>query len=109
MLTTDYKFGEVHKLLPQIETSPERVQFRNIFENTGSGVSLLAFRAGQGLEEHQAPADVMVNVLEGEIEFSLMGKPHTLRGGEFMLVGQGVPHSVVARADSKVMLVKSKP
>ncbi len=32
----------------------------------------------------------------------------TLRAGEFMLMGEGVPHSVVAVADSKVMLVKVK-
>ena len=31
-----------------------------------------------------------------------------LKAGEFMLMGEGVPHSVVARTDVKVMLVKVK-
>lgn len=30
----------------------------------------------------------------------------TLRAGEFMLMGEGVPHCVVAAADSKVMLAQ---
>ncbi len=108
MLETDYKFGEVHTLASQIETAADRVHARHIFKNDNGGVSLLAFNAGQKLDEHVAPAELMVNVLEGEIEFTMLGKAHTLRAGEFMLVGEGVPHSVLANADSKVMLVKVK-
>lgn len=33
MMTTEYKFGEVHKLATQIENGPERVVFKHIFEN----------------------------------------------------------------------------
>ena len=109
MLETDYKFGEVHTLATQIEYGTDRVQFKNIFGNDNGGVSLLAFKAGQKLDQHIAPAEVMVTVLEGEIEFTMNGVGHTLRGGEFMLMGSDVPHSVKANADSKMMLVKVKP
>ena len=50
----------------------------------------------------------MVYVLEGEVEFTMIDHPHTLKAGDFMLMGEGVPHSVVAKADSKIMLVKVK-
>ena len=50
----------------------------------------------------------MVCVIEGEVEFMMLGHPNTLKAGEFMLMGEGVPHSVAAKADSKVMLVKVK-
>lgn len=109
MLDTEYKFGEVHNLAVQIEQGNERVQFKRVFENANGGVSLLAFKAGQKLDEHVAPAEVMVCVVEGEIEFTMIDQPHTIKAGEFMLTGAGVPHSVVAKADSKVMLVKVKP
>ncbi|MBD5355587.1 MAG: cupin domain-containing protein [Bacteroides sp.] len=108
MINTDYKFGEVHNLASQIETSADRVHFKQIFSNDNGGVVLLAFKAGQKLDEHLAPAELMVTVLEGEIVFTMIDKPHTLRSGEFMLVGEGVPHSVMATADSKVMLTKIK-
>lgn len=109
MLKTDYKFGEVHVLASQIEAGEDRVHVKNLFSNDNGGVALLAFKAGQKLDTHVAPAEVMVNVLEGEVEFVLNGTPHTLCGGEFLLMGADVPHSVEAKADSKVMLVKVKP
>lgn len=108
MLTTEYKFGEVYKIQEQIESSTDNVRFRHIFENTNGGVALIAFKAAQSLAEHLAPAEVLVYVLEGEVEFTMIDKPHTLKAGEFLLIGQGVPHSVVARVDSKIMLVKIK-
>lgn len=108
MLQTEYKFGEVHALANQIQVAEDHPQFHRIFENTNGGVVLLALKAGQKLDEHLAPAELMVNVLEGSIEFTMIDKPHTINAGEFMLVGEGVPHSVVAKADSKVMLIKVK-
>lgn len=108
MLKTDYKFGEVHVLADQVENGADRVHVKQIFETQNGGVALLAFKVGQKLDTHQAPAEVMVNVLEGEIEFTILDTPHTLRAGEFLMMGAGVPHSVFAKADSKVMLVKVK-
>lgn len=109
MLNTEYKFGEVHKLAEQIEAGEDRVNFKRIFENANGGVVLLAFKAGQKLDEHIAPSEVMVCVAEGEVEFTMIDKPHTIKAGEFMLMGADVPHSVVATVDSKVMLVKVRP
>ena len=109
MLDTEYKFGEVHTLASQVESGADKVHFKSIFENGNGGVSLLAFKSGQSLAEHLAPAEVMVYVTEGEVEFTMIARPHTLKAGEFMLMGNGVPHSVVAKTDSKVMLVKVKP
>lgn len=73
MLQTEYKFGEVHVLADQIESGEERVHFQNVFSNPNGGVSLVAFKAGQKLDTHTAPAEVMVNVIEGEIEFVMAG------------------------------------
>ena len=108
MLESEVKFGEVHNLANQIESGSGRVHFKSIFSNANGGVSLVAFKAGQKLDEHLAPAEVMVNALEGEIEFTVAGHPHTLKAGEFLLLGTGVAHSVKAVTDSKMMLVKVK-
>lgn len=109
MLDTEYKFGEVLDLASQIEQADDNVHFKRVFENANGGVSLLAFKSGQKLDEHLAPAEVMVCVVEGEIEFTMIDQPHTIKEGEFLLMGAGVPHSVVAMVDSKVMLVKVRP
>ncbi|MDE6082958.1 MAG: cupin domain-containing protein [Muribaculaceae bacterium] len=109
MIHTEVKFGEVHNLASQVESGADNVHFKNIFNNDNGGVSLVAFKAGQKLDTHTAPAQVMINVLEGEIEFTMLGNPHIIRAGEFMLMGEEVPHSVLAKTDSKLMLIKVKP
>lgn len=109
MIQTDYKFGEVNFLTSQIDYDGVKPAFKNIFSNHNGGVVLLALKDGQELSTHTAAAEVMVNVLDGEIEFTMLGHPHVIHAGEFLLMGQDVPHSVVARTDSKIMLVKVKP
>ena len=109
MLETEFKFGEVHALADQIQTAADRPQFRNIFSNGNGGVVLVGLSEGQKLDTHTAPAELMVNVLEGEIECTMLDRPHTIKAGEFMLMGADVPHSVLAKADSKIMLVKVRP
>lgn len=108
MINTEFKFGEVHVLASQVEIGEDKVHFANIFNNDNGGVALLAFKAGQRLDTHIAPAEIMVNVIEGEIEFTIMDKPHIIKEGEFLLLGEGVEHSVLAKSDAKLMLIKVK-
>lgn len=108
MLHTDYKFGEVFDLVRQIESSDEKVQLKNIFGNDNGSVTLLSFKAGQELATHVAPAEVLVYVIKGAVEFTMLDKPHSIDEGHCLLMGHGVPHSVRAKTDSKVMLVKIK-
>ncbi|MDE5836361.1 MAG: cupin domain-containing protein [Paramuribaculum sp.] len=108
MLETDLKLGEVYELANQIETDAEKVRVKNIFSNNNGGTTLVAFKAGQKLDTHTAPAEVMVTVLEGEIEFTMIDMVHSVKAGQFLLMGENVPHSVYAKSDSKVMLTKVK-
>lgn len=105
---TEFKFGEVHGLLDQVEVGHDKVHVRNIFETKHGGVSLIAFEEGQKLDTHLAPFQVMITVLEGEIEFTMDGKPHDLVTGQFLLMGENVPHSVLAKTDAKLLLAKVK-
>lgn len=108
IMKTNFKFGEVFKFTEAVDYDDERVAFKPIFETKDGGVSLLAMRAGQKLETHTAPFEVMVTVCEGEVEFTMLDMTHTIKAGEFMLMGANVPHSVVAKAEAKLMLVKVK-
>lgn len=108
MLTTDYKFGEAFPLAAQIEKSDEKVEFKEIMSNDNGGISILAFGAGQELATHVAPAEVMIYIPEGEVIFTMNGNSTRLHKGDFFLMGNGVPHSVHAVKDSKIMLIKIK-
>lgn len=109
MLETEYKFGEVHDLASQIELGHDRPHFKNIFGSKHGGVALVALEAGQKLDTHTAPAEVMVCVLEGDIDFTMLDRTMEIKAGQFLLMGEGVPHSVLAKADTKIVLIKVEP
>ena len=107
-MKTNFKFGEALKHSEAIEYSAEKVQFKQVFETDFGGVSFVALKKGQKLDTHTAPFEVMVNICEGEIEFTMLENVITLNEGEFLLMGENVPHSVFAKKDSKLMLIKVK-
>lgn len=109
MLETNYKFGEVQNLASQIEAEYPQPKAQKIFGNDNGGVALVAFKAGQKLDEHLSPAEVMVYVVEGEIEFTMIDSPNAMKAGDFLLMGADVPHSVLAKTDAKIALIKVKP
>lgn len=109
MLNTNYKFGEVFPLAEQIADNASKVAFQQIVGNDNGGVVLLGFKAGQELERHLAPAEVMIYVIEGDVDFMMNDMPLLLHKGDFFLMGNGVPHSVKALSDAKVMIIKIKP
>jgi len=71
---------------------------------TGGTITLFAFDEGQSLSEHTAPFDAVAHVLEGEAEITIAGTPHTVWGGEMILMPAGQPHAVHARARFKMLL-----
>ncbi|MCH5233405.1 MAG: cupin domain-containing protein [Muribaculaceae bacterium] len=107
-MKTDYKFGEVIRFNEAISFSDENVVFSNVFETEYGGVSNVALKAGQKLETHIAPFEVMVTLCVGEIDFTMLDMTHNMKAGEFLLMGANVPHSVVAKQDSIITLVKIK-
>ena len=107
-MKTNFKFGEVVKFNEAIEYNSAKVEFKQVFETCRGGVSLVALKAGQKLDTHTAPFEVMVTVCEGDIEFTMLDQSKRMRAGEFLLMGANVAHSVVANTDSKLMLVKVK-
>jgi quercetin dioxygenase-like cupin family protein len=77
---------------------------REIVRRPTGNVTLFAFDAGEGLSEHTAPFDALVQVLEGEAEITVSGQPHRVRGGEMILLPAGQPHAVKAGQRFKMLL-----
>ena len=74
-----------------------------IKKSTGS-VTMFAFDACQGLSEHTAPFDALVQVVEGETEIMISGCPHRLQAGEMILMPAGQPHALKALTQFKMIL-----
>jgi quercetin dioxygenase-like cupin family protein len=77
---------------------------REIVKKPTGSVTVFAFDEGQGLSEHTAPFDALVQVLEGEVEILIAGQPHRLRGGDMILMPAHQPHALKALQRFKMML-----
>jgi len=77
---------------------------RELVKKPTGTVTVFAFDAGQGLSEHTAPFDALVQVLEGEVEIMISGKPHRLTGGELILMPAHQPHALKALTRFKMIL-----
>lgn len=78
---------------------------RTISDKPSGTVTLFAFAQGQALSEHTAPFDAMVLVLAGRAEVTISGSPHSLGGGEMIIMPANVPHAVKATDRFKMLLV----
>ena len=77
---------------------------RTISESKAGTVTLFAFDAGQGLSEHSAPYDALVQVLDGETELKIGGKVVPARKGQLVVMPANVPHAVKAVRKFKMLL-----
>jgi len=87
-----------------VEYQPGAIVSREILKTKTGSVTLFAFDAGQGLSEHTAPFDALVQVLDGEAEISIAGKRHRVRAGETILMPAQKPHALKAVSRFKMML-----
>ena len=67
-------------------------------------VTLFAFDSGEGLSEHTAPFDAMLQVLEGEARVSIENEEFSLKEGDLIIMPAGIPHAVHAEHRFKMML-----
>ncbi|MBI4586784.1 MAG: cupin domain-containing protein [Planctomycetes bacterium] len=74
-----------------------------VSKKTGT-LTIFAFDEGQGLSEHTAPFDAMVQVLEGEVEVTISGKSHRLGGGQMIIMPANEPHALKALGRFKMLL-----
>ncbi|HYU47513.1 MAG TPA: cupin domain-containing protein [Terriglobales bacterium] len=96
--------AEVAKAADLINYQDGSVVSREIVKKPTGTVTVFAFDEGQGLSEHTAPFDALVQVLEGEAEITIAGKPHRMQGGEMILMPANQPHALKALKRYKMIL-----
>ena len=73
-------------------------------------ITLFAFDEGQTLSEHTAPFDALAQMIEGEMEISIDGKPMNVKAGHMIFMPSNHPHALKAITRSKMLLtmIRSK-
>lgn len=81
---------------------------KTLIEKKTGTVTLFAFGKGQGLSEHTAPFDALVQVLDGEVEIKISSQPFRLTSGEIIVMPANQPHALKATSDFKMLLTMIK-
>lgn len=88
-----------------IDYQKDSVVSMEIIKKELGTVTVFAFDQGQGLSEHSAPFDAMVQVIDGEAEITIAGEAHTVSKGEIIIMPANIPHALQAKNSKYKMIL----
>ena len=100
--------GKVLNLEKMVEYSSGGVISKQVLKNQSGNITLFSFDKGQGLTEHTAPFDAVVQVLDGEAQIIIGGNPNLVRKGESIIMPANVSHALQAVQQFKMLLTMIK-
>ena len=87
-----------------IDYQENSVVSREIIRKETGTVTIFAFDRGEGLSEHTAPFDAMVQVVDGTAEIIISGDKNFVKSGEMIIMPGNVPHALNAVERFKMVL-----
>ncbi|WJI09669.1 cupin domain-containing protein [Methanobacterium sp. CWC-01] len=87
-----------------IEYQEGAVVSREIMRKETGTVTIFAFDKGEGLSEHTAPFDAMVQVIDGRAEITISGNKNLVDEGDMIIMPANDPHALHAVEKFKMVL-----
>ena len=109
MTNTRFDLGHgAQDLNRMVEYQPDGVVSRVLARTPSGSITVFAFDAGTGLDEHSTPQTAFVEVLEGNARVTVDGKPHQVHAGQIIHLPAGVPHALQASERFRMLLTLFK-
>jgi quercetin dioxygenase-like cupin family protein len=93
----------------EVEIQSGAVVSKVVYRDDDLNVTVFGFDAGEGLTEHQARRSAIVQVLSGELPFTVDDAVHELGPGSWLHMAPGTPHALEAVEPTVMMLTLLKP
>ena len=100
--------NEANKIDHLLDYQNDAVVSKTLIKKEKGTITVFAFDKEQGLSEHTAPFDALVQVLNGKADVLLDGKSNVVSEGEMIIMPANVPHALKAIEKFKMMLVMIK-
>lgn len=97
--------ARTNKIEDLIEYQEGAVVSKEIIRKGTGTVTIFAFDKGEGLSEHTAPFDAMVQVIDGRAEIIISGKKNFLEKGDMIIMPANEPHALSALERFKMILI----
>lgn len=105
MTDADDLIGRTVDMAGLVDYQEGSVVSRTVLERETGTITLFAFSAGQGLSEHTAPFDALVQVIDGAARITIGGSDHIVEAGEMLIMPADIPHALHADEAFKILLV----
>ncbi len=99
-----FEKGKILTLEALVDYSEGGIVSKQILKSSAGNITLFSFDKGQGLSEHTAPFDAMVQILDGKAEIRIGGTPFLLRQGETIIMPANITHALSAVERFKMLL-----
>jgi quercetin dioxygenase-like cupin family protein len=96
--------AKVIKVEDLIEYQDGAVVSREIIRKETGTITIFAFDKGEGLSEHTAPFDAMVQVIDGKADITISGNKNMLIKGDMIIMPANVPHALHGLERFKMVL-----
>ena len=96
--------GNSQNLTGLVEYADDSIVSKTIVDKPAGTITLFAFDKGQGLSEHTAPYDAVVQVLDGQARLTIGEDEKRVSAGEIIIIPGNVPHAVYADQRFKMLL-----
>ena len=107
-MNTDFDVAKTANMTALVDYAPDAIVSKTLIKKDTGTVTLFAFDKGQGLSEHTAPFNAMVNVIDGEGIVIIDKVEHKVKSGEFIIMPANITHSLDAREQFKMILTMIK-
>jgi quercetin dioxygenase-like cupin family protein len=105
----DARREKILSLAAETQFAPNGIVSRTVLRTANSRVVLFGFAEGQELTEHTSTQHAVIQILSGECELSLAGKPNQVKAGDVIYMPPNLPHAVRATKQFSMLLTLSKP
>lgn len=99
-----FNTGKVLNLEEMVEYSEGGIISKQVLKNPAGNITLFSFDKGQGLSEHTAPFDAVVQILDGEANVIIGGKSNSVKKGETIIMPANISHALQAVERFKMLL-----
>lgn len=104
----NFESSKIYQLSQAVEYTDGGIVSKQVLKTSGGNSTLFSFDKGQGLSEHSAPFDAMVQVLDGRGTIIIDGEPFSLVAGEMIIMPANISHAVKAEERFKMILFMAK-
>lgn len=94
----------IDDLRKTIEIPKDGTLSRTIHQDERAKIVLFGLAGGQELSRHTAASAAMVEILQGQVRFTLDGEEKELSTGSWVFMEANLPHAVYARSDAIMLL-----